>query len=134
MKIDGACHCGNITYEAEINSQQVLVCHCTDCQILSGSAYRTVVPAIEGSFKLLSGALKTYIKIAESGVKRSQTFCPDCGSPIYAGPVDGDSGMLGIRVGTTRQRGLLRPQSQYWCDSALDWVEELSSVVKVPTQ
>ena len=30
MKIDGACHCGLITYEAEIDAEQVEVCHCTD--------------------------------------------------------------------------------------------------------
>ncbi len=43
MKIDGACHCGNISYEAEIDPENVAICHCVDCQILSGSAYRTVV-------------------------------------------------------------------------------------------
>ena len=134
MKIDGACHCGNITYEAEIDPKQVLVCRCTDCQILSGSAFRTVVPAIAGSFKLLTGSLKTYVKIADNGVPRAQVFCPDCGTPIYAGPVDERSSMLGIRVGTIRQREQLRPHSQYWCQSALDWVEDLSSLAKDSTR
>ena len=32
MKIDGACHCGNITYSAEIDPENVGICHCTDCQ------------------------------------------------------------------------------------------------------
>ena len=45
MKIDGACHCGRISYEAEIDPADVTICHCTDCQTLSGSAFRTVVPA-----------------------------------------------------------------------------------------
>ena len=26
MKIDGACHGGNITFEAEVNPQKVLIC------------------------------------------------------------------------------------------------------------
>jgi hypothetical protein len=43
MKIDGRCHCGYITYEAEIDPEKVMICHCTDCQTLSGSAFRTVV-------------------------------------------------------------------------------------------
>ncbi|MEO1544948.1 MAG: GFA family protein, partial [Pseudomonadota bacterium] len=42
MKITGGCHCGKITYEAVINLENVVVCHCTDCQRLSGSAFRTV--------------------------------------------------------------------------------------------
>ena len=37
MKIDGRCHCGCITYEAEIDPDKVMICHCTDCQTLSGS-------------------------------------------------------------------------------------------------
>jgi len=43
MRIDGRCHCGYITYEAEIDPEKVMICHCTDCQTLSGSAFRTVV-------------------------------------------------------------------------------------------
>ena len=57
MKIDGACHCGHITYEAEIDPEKIVICHCTDCQTLSGTAFRTVTHSREGSFKLLSGQL-----------------------------------------------------------------------------
>ena len=128
MKIDGGCHCGKITYEADIDPEQVLICHCTDCQTLSGSAFRTIVPAMEGTFKFLTGTPKTYIKIAESGNKRAQVFCPDCGSPIYSGPMDGGSSFVGIRVGTVRQRSQLHPRRQKWCHSAQDWVQDLSSV------
>ena len=33
MKIDGGCHCGYITYEAEADPANAMICHCTDCQI-----------------------------------------------------------------------------------------------------
>lgn len=55
MKIDGGCHCGFITYEAQIDPEAVAICHCTDCQTLSGSAFRTVVRAEAGAFRLLTG-------------------------------------------------------------------------------
>ena len=32
MHIDGGCHCGNITYEADIDPEAVSICHCADCQ------------------------------------------------------------------------------------------------------
>ncbi len=83
MKIDGACHCGHIRYEAEVDPAKVVICHCTDCQTLSGSAFRTVVPTEENSFRLLAGTPKVYVKTGESGNKREQTFCADCGSPIF---------------------------------------------------
>ena len=31
MKIQGGCHCGGITYEAEIDLENVRIRHCTDC-------------------------------------------------------------------------------------------------------
>ena len=40
MKIDGECLCGDVAYEAEIDPENVGLCHCTDCQTLSGSAFR----------------------------------------------------------------------------------------------
>ena len=54
MHIDGRCHCGFITYEAEVDPAKVSICHCTDCQTLTGSAYRVTVPAPKDSFRLLS--------------------------------------------------------------------------------
>ena len=85
MKIDGGCHCGFITFEAEIEPHTVGVCHCTDCQTLSGAPYRASVPAPPDKFRILTGEPTIYVKTAESGNKRVQAFCPRCGSPIYAG-------------------------------------------------
>src|SRR5271165_7161242 len=114
MKIDGGCHCGIVHYEAEIDPSTVVICHCTDCQTLSGSAFRTVVPTREGTFRLLSGELKIYVKTGESGNKREQSFCPECGSPIYSAPPGGAKRVVSLRVGTIRQRDQLIPNDQYW--------------------
>ncbi|MDP7546047.1 MAG: GFA family protein [Alphaproteobacteria bacterium] len=128
MKIDGGCHCGNITYEAVIDPEGVVVCHCTDCQALSGSAFRTVVFSLEDAFKLLSGEPKIYIKTAASGATRVQAFCPECGSQIYAtSPGDGPK-VHGIRLGTVRQRGELAPRKQVWHRSAQAWVVDLGAI------
>jgi hypothetical protein len=43
MKVEGSCHCGQITFEAEIDPNAVRICHCTDCQTLTGSVYRVNV-------------------------------------------------------------------------------------------
>jgi hypothetical protein len=128
MKIDGACHCKAITYEAEIDPEQVEICHCTDCQTLSATAFRVVVQVPEKQFQLLTGTPKIYTKIAESGVKRSQVFCPECGSQIYATAVEGEPKVYSVRVGTARQRDQLAPKRQYWCRSALPWVDDIRSL------
>jgi hypothetical protein len=133
MHIDGGCHCGFIRYEAEIDPETVSICHCTDCQTLSGSAFRTNVPAKKENFRMLGGQPKIYIKTAESGNKRAQAFCPECGAPIYAtSPTDPQ--IYGIRVSSARQRTELRPKRQNWCRSALDWVADLGSIPRFPKQ
>jgi hypothetical protein len=37
------CQCGYIIYEAEIDPEKLMIRHCSDCQTLSGSAFRPVV-------------------------------------------------------------------------------------------
>ena len=40
MRINGACHCGEITYEVRVDPARTIICHCTDCQTISGAPYR----------------------------------------------------------------------------------------------
>ena len=134
MKIDGGCHCGLVTYEAEADPDTVAICHCTDCQTLSGSAFRTVVFTRKGTFKLRSGEPKIYVKTGESGAKRQQAFCPECGSPIFSTTTDEGPKVHSIRVGTIRQRAELAPKCQYWFRSAQHWVTSFGSVAKFEKQ
>ncbi|TAN56432.1 MAG: GFA family protein [Betaproteobacteria bacterium] len=127
MRIDGGCHCGYLAYEAEIDPAQVRVCHCTDCQIFSGSAYSTFVAAARGSFRLLAGEPAVYVKTAESGNRRAQAFCPHCGTRIHAS-AEIEPQWFNLRVGTIRQRAELRPSVQIWCRSALPWAMDLASM------
>jgi hypothetical protein len=134
MKVDGACYCGQIRYRAEVDPALVEICHCTDCQTLSGSAFRIVVPAMEGSFELLSGTPRIYVKTAESGNRRVQAFCGECGTSIYSTEAGAGNGIIGLRVGTIRQRNELPPQKQYWTRSAHRWVMDLDRIEKVEKQ
>ena len=128
MRVEGRCHCGRITYEAEINRAAVLICHCTDCQALSGSAFRTVALTKPGGFRLLSGEVKTYVKVGGSGARRPQTFCPECGSPIYATSAGDEPKVYNLRLGTCAQRAELMPVGQIWCRSAVPWLGELPAI------
>lgn len=127
MKVEGSCHCGQISFEAEINPDDVGICHCSDCQTLTGCAYRVTARAPAASFVLRSGSPKVYIKTAESGNKRAQAFCPNCGTPIYATEPD-EPRVYGIRVGTLKQRAELRPTRQIWYRSALSWVGDIRGI------
>lgn len=134
MNIDGGCHCGAIKFRAEIDLERVEICHCTDCQTLSGSAYRTVAPAGANSFELLRGDPKLYAKTAEDGSQRLQAFCGECGSALYSAPPEGERGYFGIRVGAISQRDQLVPKKQYWARSAQPWTQDLSAMPRIETE
>ncbi len=127
MRIDGGCHCGFISYQGEADPEKAGICHCTDCQVLTGTAYRVSVPVSETSFKI-SGEPAIYVKTADSGNKREQAFCPRCGSPIYATSPGPGPKTYSIRLGTVRQRQQLMPMRQIWTRSKLHWVDDLASV------
>jgi hypothetical protein len=131
MKIDGRCHCGYITYEADIDPEKVMICHCSDCQTLSGSAFRTVAFTHQDTFKLLSGTPKIYVKATESGTKRPQAFCPECGTPIYSSTIGDGPKVHVIRVGTARQRKELIPKVQIWYRSSQQWLADLTTIGKI---
>ena len=128
MKITGGCHCGKITYEAEIHFDNVVICHCTDCQSLSGSAFRTVATSEKGTFRFLTGDPKIYVKTGDSGNKREQSFCSDCGSPIYSSFVGDGPKQHAIRLGTVNQRNQITPKKQKWIGSSQPWIQEIGSM------
>lgn len=128
MHIDGECQCGQIAYEAEVDPDDVSICHCTDCQRLTGTAYRVSVSAPSERFRIKEGEPKLYVKTADNGHRRLQFFCANCGSPIYTTGEGEDAREVGIRLGTINQRLELSPRSQIWCSSALPWSQDLRSL------
>jgi hypothetical protein len=135
MKVDGACHCGAITIEGEIDPERVTICHCTDCQTGTGSAFRVSVPVAGKAFKM-AGQPSIYVKTtAENGNPRINAFCPTCGSPIYSSaPGDDPPESYMLRVGILRQRDQLTPRRQIWFRSAQVWITDIGGVPKEEKQ
>lgn len=128
MHIDGSCHCGLVRYEADVDPGEVTICHCADCQRLTGTAYRVTVSAPRENFHIISGDPKEYVKIADNGRRRMQYFCSNCGSPIYTTGELEDAEQVGIRLGTINQRHELKPSAQFWCASDLSWAQDLHTL------
>ncbi|HEY8089288.1 MAG TPA: GFA family protein [Polyangiaceae bacterium] len=129
MRVDGSCHCGFVTFTADADAETAGVCHCTDCQAISGSAFRTTVRAVPGTFALTSGTPTLYIKTtAESGTHREHAFCPRCGTSIYASSVGAEPRMYSLRFGTLKQKAAIAPRRQIWTRSRVPWLAGLTGV------
>ena len=132
MHIDGACHCGRISFTAQIDPARVMVCHCSDCQVLSGAPFRAVVAVPIERFAV-RGEPRQYVKVAASGNRRAQVFCPDCGTPLYATAPENPTSVI-VRLGCVSQRALLKPAVQIWAHSSLPWLADLASIPGTPAQ
>lgn len=129
MRIDGSCACGAIKIEGEADPEKTQICHCTDCQSGTGTAFRVSIPVSGDTFRM-SGVPTIFLKTtADSGRPRAQAFCPTCGSPIYSTtPGDGVQPFYTVRVGLLRQRDQLIPRRQNWYRSARPWLTDLGAI------
>jgi hypothetical protein len=126
MKIDGGCHCGAITYEAEVDPRRTILCHCTDCQTISGGPYRVNVPVLLENFHL-TGEPRRYRKRADSD--GATAFCPTCGAALFSEKPGRP--YVFLRLGGARQRAELPPTAQGFCRSAMPWAMDISAVPMV---
>jgi hypothetical protein len=115
----------NTNKNGKITIKQAL-CHCTDCQKISGSAY-SVNNVVSGQdFKVTGGSPKVYTKTADSGKKISSYFCGDCGSTLYR---DGENfpGMKIVKVGVLGGETLeeSRPNVELFAPTRPGWISKL---------
>jgi len=81
----------------------------------------------------LTGEPARYIKVAQSGNRRAQMFCPTCDTPLYATAPENPTSVV-IRLGCVAERAQLKPSVQIWTHSALPWLAELERVPGSPDQ
>ena len=122
MKFTGNCHCGSISIEANIDLSKVYACHCTDCQIFSGGPFRVMV-TVDKSDVEISGSLKEYLKIADSGNKRIQAFCNNCCTSLYSAPQSKDK--FSIRTGVFHNSEKLEPIKHLYGNSSVKWIKDI---------
>ncbi len=127
MHVTGACHCGSITFTAEVDESKVLLCHCADCQIIASSAFRFGALVLRETFSM-QGPTKEYSKIGTSGNRRVQVFCPECATGIYSYTPDAAGPHISLRLGGVHQRAMFKPIHQIWRQSALPWIDDLPNI------
>ena len=91
---------------------------------------RAVITTSIERFKV-TGTPKAYVKVADSGNRRAQMFCPNCGANLYACAAEAPT-WVSIRLRSVAQRSLLRPVAQIWQHSAMPWLDDLSSIPGSP--
>lgn len=81
--LSGGCLCGAVRYEVDGEPMMTGHCHCLDCQKASGAGHATHALFPEAAVKV-SGRLSEYSGHADSGALVTRSFCPTCGSWLFA--------------------------------------------------
>jgi len=116
----GGCLCGAIRYTVNAPVTALRACHCTHCQMTSGSG-ASVNAVIQGKdFALTKGTPKRYSDKADSGCTLQRFFCGDCGSPIYS-QRESNPAMATVRAGTLDNAGDMKLTTHIWTKSARPW-------------
>jgi hypothetical protein len=131
-EFSGGCLCGKVRYSANAEPLFAGLCHCSDCQKFSGSAFAAVF-AVPQPAVSVTGTLKTFTKNGDSGKATHRQFCPECGSPIMD-EADLMPGAVMIYVGTLDDPSQVNPGMQIYCASAQPWalVAEMTRFDKMP--
>jgi hypothetical protein len=121
-KRTGGCQCGAVRYELTGEPLPVVICHCKQCQKQTASAFGMSLPVAKADLRIVSGELKEWRRLAESGREVACWFCPECGSRIF------HSSLLGaeywhLKPGTLDDTSWLDPVAEVWTRSAQPWLD-----------
>ena len=72
-------------------------------------------------------------KVADSGNRRAQFFCPECATPLFAMAPENATFVI-VRLGCVKQRAQLTPAVQLWQRSSMPWLSELHRIPGSPKQ
>jgi hypothetical protein len=124
-KYTGRCACGAVTFEFDTDPTFIANCHCLDCKRASGGEMATFFGVPEDDFTLLSGTLKAFHYIADSGKGLDRNFCPDCGSWVFTSNLESFPGAVFVQLGSLDRPELIAPRLEVFTKRRLKWAKPL---------
>ncbi len=120
MLLRGQCLCGAVRYECTGDPEKASYCHCDDCKKATGGPYTVGVLAQAATLRIISGQVKGYTTIADSGRKITRQFCPNCGSPLFT-RAEKCPDLVFLKAGCLDEPELIKPGCQTWAKRAVPW-------------
>jgi hypothetical protein len=109
-----------VRYEIHAQPLTLYACHCTDCQKQSSSAFGMSMP-VPREAVVISGELKEWRKVGDSGREVACQFCPQCGTRVFHRPARNPA-VINVKPGSLDDTSWLRPVGHLWTGSAQPWL------------
>jgi hypothetical protein len=115
LPLTGGCQCGAVRYVISARPVTFYLCHCTECQRHTSSAFGESLRIARGALAV-EGEPSLTTRASEKGTAREGWFCPSCGVRIWHGSPG--SGHVNIKAGTLDDTSWLVPAGHIWTRSA----------------
>jgi hypothetical protein len=119
LPISGGCMCKAVRYTISGPPVATRQCWCRTCQYF-GAGSSTVNAVFRTPDVKLTGEVRYFTSIADSGNTLHRGFCPACGTPISS-QSEARPHLLILRTGTLDDSALVRPAMEIWTGSAPKW-------------
>jgi hypothetical protein len=119
VSVTGGCLCGAVRYEIGAAPITSRACWCRVCQRI-GAGSGTVNVCFPSAAAKISGELRDYVSVADSGNRMHRRFCPTCGVHLFS-EAEARPHLLFVRAGTLDDPELGKPLASIWIAQAPTW-------------
>ncbi|WP_127520685.1 GFA family protein [Mesorhizobium sp. Z1-4] len=119
LPINGGCQCGAVRYSITGRPIVFYLCHCTECQRHTSSAFGESL-RLRRKDLAVEGGMSRFTRMSESGKRREGYFCPQCGVRIVHGTAGSEQ--VNIKAGTLDDTSWLAPAGHIWTASKQKFV------------
>jgi hypothetical protein len=119
ISLTGGCLCSAVRYECTAEPVFSVNCHCRSCQKASGSGYAAIC-MVPVAALAVTGEVRYYNELGDSGQNVSRGFCPVCGSQLFGKPAVLPD-LVGIKAASLDEPARYQPSADMYTDSAQAW-------------
>ena len=119
MTHGAGCLCGAVRVVITAEPLAARQCWCRLCQYLGGGG-STVNVCFPSEAVGVTGEVRWYLSVADSGTAMRRGFCPICGTPLFS-IAEPRPHLTFIRAGALDDPSLLAPQAAIWVSQAPGW-------------
>ncbi|MBD5770156.1 GFA family protein [Marinomonas colpomeniae] len=123
--INGSCLCGQCRYKASGNLFDVMYCHCSNCQKITGSAFAIYGGVSQDDFEWLCDLSK--VREFHSSQYVCRYFCNSCGSMISA--IDKkEKNTVYLSIGLLDSDTAIVPEYHQYVSSKAEWYKIIDNL------
>ena len=120
ISVAGRCRCGRARFVLREEPISFYLCHCTDCQAESGSAYGQTMHVRQGAIDAASGPIREHTMEWEDGGSSVIRYCANCLTQLFSGRANVPQ-VVGLNAGSLEATAGLQPYGNMWTRSARPW-------------